>query len=105
MPSCVWHAQRPESWRNFNAEVLNYRKDGSTYWVEISIYPLRDPSGWFTHWVSLQRDVTSRHQQLFSISATRPTRIRSPACPTDAPSATTCRPPLIACTATPVRRW
>jgi diguanylate cyclase (GGDEF)-like protein/PAS domain S-box-containing protein len=49
------------SWRSHSAEVLNYRKDGSTYWVDIAISPLRDSSGWFTHWISVQRDVTSRH--------------------------------------------
>ncbi|CAK6693256.1 diguanylate cyclase [Synechococcus sp. CCY9201] len=53
-----------ENWRSFNAEVLNYRKDGSTYWVDIAISPLQDPSGWFTHWISVQRDVTSRHHNL-----------------------------------------
>ncbi|MCT0226554.1 diguanylate cyclase domain-containing protein [Synechococcus sp. CS-1328] len=53
-----------ESWRSFNAELFNYRKDGSTYWVDIAISPLRDASGWFTHWVSVQRDVTSRHHNL-----------------------------------------
>jgi diguanylate cyclase (GGDEF)-like protein/PAS domain S-box-containing protein len=48
------------AWRPIVSEVLNYRKDGSTFWVEMNIAPLADATGWFTHWVSVQRDVTAR---------------------------------------------
>jgi two-component sensor histidine kinase len=41
-------------------ELLNYRKDGATFWVELSIVPVADETGWFTHWVSVQRDVSDR---------------------------------------------
>jgi diguanylate cyclase (GGDEF)-like protein/PAS domain S-box-containing protein len=47
-------------WESSTTEVLNYRKDGSTFWVQFDIAPLADPDGWFTHWVSIQRDVTAR---------------------------------------------
>ena len=49
-------------WRPIRIEVLNYRKDGSEFWVELSIVPVADASGWFTHWVSVQRDVGQRKQ-------------------------------------------
>ncbi len=39
-------------------EVINYRKDGSPFWVELNIRPLFDANGWQTHWISIQRDVT-----------------------------------------------
>ncbi|WP_245930653.1 HWE histidine kinase domain-containing protein [Methylobacterium radiodurans] len=41
-------------------EVLNYRKDGSTYRVEWVITPVCDGDGRIAHWVSTQRDVTER---------------------------------------------
>ena len=41
-------------------EMINYRKDGSEYWVELSLVPLMDETGCYTHWVSVQRDITER---------------------------------------------
>ncbi len=49
-----------KDWKPVEVEVLNYRKDGSTFWVELSIVPVADETGWFTHWVSVQRDVSER---------------------------------------------
>ncbi len=40
----------------FSGEVINYRKDGSTYEVEWSINPVRDSADQITHFVSVQRD-------------------------------------------------
>jgi len=50
-----------QAWDSFCLELLNNRKDGSTFWSEIAVTPLQDESGWFTHWVAVQRDVTARH--------------------------------------------
>ncbi|GAN46019.1 PAS domain S-box-containing protein [Methylobacterium sp. PvP062] len=44
----------------FQGETLNYRKDGSAYWVEWLITPVKNADGHITHWVSAQRDVTER---------------------------------------------
>lgn len=44
----------------FQAEALNYRKDGSVYVVEWLIAPVRKADGRITRWVSAQRDVTER---------------------------------------------
>lgn len=43
-------------------ELINYRKNGSKYWVEINLVPIRDQAGKITHFVSVQRDVTDRKQ-------------------------------------------
>lgn len=43
-------------------ETVNYRKDGSTYRVEWLITPMRDGSGDLTHWIAVQRDITSLRQ-------------------------------------------
>jgi two-component system cell cycle sensor histidine kinase/response regulator CckA len=42
------------------AELLNYRKDGSELWVELSLVPVTDPAGRCRHWVMIQRDVSDR---------------------------------------------
>lgn len=43
-------------------EIVNYRKDGSEFWVECNIVPFADEKGEFLHWVSVQRDITERKQ-------------------------------------------
>jgi diguanylate cyclase (GGDEF)-like protein/PAS domain S-box-containing protein len=43
-------------------ELINYRQDGSTYWVELNSVPVINEQGILTHWVSVQRDVTKRKQ-------------------------------------------
>lgn len=40
--------------------VRNYRKDGSEFWNELSLSPVRNAVGEVTHFVSIQNDVTSR---------------------------------------------
>jgi two-component system sporulation sensor kinase C len=42
------------------AIVKNYRKDGSEFWNELSMSPIRNPAGDVTHFVSVQSDVSSR---------------------------------------------
>jgi len=41
-------------------ELVNYRKDGSEFWVECNIVPFANEKGVFSHWVSVQRDITER---------------------------------------------
>lgn len=43
-------------------ELINYRKDGSEFWVEISISPVFNEEGSCTHFVAVQRDVTERRR-------------------------------------------
>ena len=43
-------------------EILNYKKNGEKFWVELSIFPVADERGFFTHWISIQRDITERKQ-------------------------------------------
>lgn len=42
--------------------ILNYRKDGSTFWNDVRITPLKDSSGVTTHFVGVQTDVTDRYR-------------------------------------------
>ena len=41
-------------------EILNYRKDGSTFWNRLSITPVRDAAGEVTHFIGIQSDITAR---------------------------------------------
>ena len=41
-------------------EILNYRKDRSTFWNRLSITPVRDESGRVSHFIGIQSDVTAR---------------------------------------------
>ncbi len=41
-------------------EMINYRKDGSAYWVDANFVPITEDSGEFTHWVAVQRETTER---------------------------------------------
>ena len=48
------------NWQPIREQILNYRKDGTPFWVELSIVPVADETGWFRFWVSIQRDITKR---------------------------------------------
>ncbi|MFT5833048.1 MAG: PAS domain S-box-containing protein [Cognaticolwellia sp.] len=54
-----------DAFRDFESiksELIFYRKDGTPYWVGISIVPLKDKNGKTTHFVSIQRDITERKE-------------------------------------------
>lgn len=46
----------------FKGEALNYRKDGSIYFVDWTINPVLSASGEIKAWISVQRDVTRRRE-------------------------------------------
>ena len=60
-----------ERWRPIVVELLNYRKDGTAFWVELSIVPVADATGYFTHWVSIQRDITDRRRTVEALQAVK----------------------------------
>lgn len=49
-----------DRWEPVTEELCNYRKDGSRFWIELSITPVADAGGYFTHWVAVQRDISER---------------------------------------------
>ena len=51
-----------QAWQEVVVELVNVSREGRRYWSEIKASPLADPAGRFTHWVSVQRDVTARHE-------------------------------------------
>ena len=46
--------------RPVRAELINYKKDGSPFWLELEIVPVDYLNRGLTHWVSVARDVTAR---------------------------------------------
>jgi len=51
-----------KAWQPVRAEVINYKKNGEELWLELDIVPISDASGWYTHWVAVERDITQRKQ-------------------------------------------
>lgn len=48
------------SGETIQTDVLKYRKDGGTFWVEVTMRPLMDGRGEVEYIVSVQRDITER---------------------------------------------
>ncbi|MCG9880446.1 MAG: PAS domain S-box protein [Bacteroidia bacterium] len=44
-------------------ELLNYKKDGTKFWVQFSILPLKNKEGKTTHWVAFEKDITKNKEQ------------------------------------------
>lgn len=49
-----------QDWAPVREEVINHRKDGSEFWLELDIVPIANEAGWYTHWVAIERDITQR---------------------------------------------
>ena len=49
-----------ESEQEFTTELLNYRKDGTPFWNQISITPVKDAAGKVSHFVAILHDLTDR---------------------------------------------
>lgn len=50
--------------RPVRTTLLNYAKNGSPYWLDLQIAPLRDSEGRITHFASIQRDMSDTQEQL-----------------------------------------
>jgi PAS domain S-box-containing protein len=46
--------------RPWHGELLNKKKDGTTYWDAVWVYPIRDGSGAVTRFLALKEDITAR---------------------------------------------
>ncbi|MHA7208528.1 putative bifunctional diguanylate cyclase/phosphodiesterase [Arthrobacter sp. MDT1-65] len=54
----------------FEGELLNYRKDGSAFWTELRVIPMRVGNGSeVTHYVSVQRDISNKIALLKQLEA------------------------------------
>lgn len=48
--------------QHFVGSITNYRKDGSSFRVELRISPVYSTAGKLTHWISVQHDVTEQER-------------------------------------------
>lgn len=46
----------------FHIEVLNYKKNGESYWAEVASYPVFDAKGKLQHFFSIASDITERRK-------------------------------------------
>ncbi|MBN2724530.1 MAG: PAS domain S-box protein [Deltaproteobacteria bacterium] len=46
--------------RMWKGEIYNRRKDGSCYWEETTIFPIRTKGGFITHMLAFKQDITER---------------------------------------------
>jgi PAS domain S-box-containing protein len=57
-----------KAWMPVREEVLNHTKQGEEFWLELDISPVADETGWYTHWIAIERDVTERKRAAQAIS-------------------------------------
>lgn len=62
--------QALKAWEPIREEMVNYRKDGSEFIVELSIVPVSDERGWYTHWFSIQREMTEQYKMRRELRST-----------------------------------
>jgi PAS domain S-box-containing protein len=60
-----------EEGRSIQVELINYRKDGSEFWVDLNIVPIVDANGTIAHFVAMQRDITDRKWSEKALLATQ----------------------------------
>ena len=51
-----------ESGESFAGEILDKRKDGTAYWNDLTLHPIRDEQGQLLHVVGVSRDVSERQR-------------------------------------------
>lgn len=51
-----------KKWEAVRAELINYKKNGEEFWLDLDIVPLLNQNGLQTHWVAVERDITDRKE-------------------------------------------
>lgn len=51
------------NWETSEITTINYKKNGEEFWVNFKISPVANEKGWYTHWVSIERDITELKNQ------------------------------------------
>lgn len=59
-----------DAWQPVEITIVNYNKKGEEYWVELSLNPVTNALGEYTHWISIERDVTEKKHQEQKIKET-----------------------------------
>lgn len=48
------------NWESCEITTVNYKKNGEEFWINFSLTPVADETGWYTHWIAIERDVTEQ---------------------------------------------
>ena len=46
------------NWESCEITIINYKKSGEEFWINFSVTPVADETGWYTHWIAIERDVS-----------------------------------------------
>lgn len=49
---------------SLRTDILNYHKDGHSYWAKVSIAPIRNAADALLGFIAIERDITSEHENL-----------------------------------------
>jgi diguanylate cyclase (GGDEF)-like protein/PAS domain S-box-containing protein len=49
-----------EQWQPARVDLINYKKNGDPFWVDLEVSPVWDVERRLTHWVAVGRDITER---------------------------------------------
>ncbi|MBG9388405.1 sensor domain-containing protein [Caenimonas aquaedulcis] len=49
-----------EQWQPVRVDLINYKKNGEPFWVDLEVSPVWDKERRLTHWVAVGRDITER---------------------------------------------
>jgi PAS domain S-box-containing protein len=66
------------SGKAINRQLINYRKDGTEYWMDIHITPVLNSAGKCTHFIAIERDITESKTLKESLKLFRALMERSP---------------------------
>ena len=47
-------------WQPFETSIINYKKNGEEFWNNFSITPVTNETGFCTHWIAIERDITEQ---------------------------------------------
>lgn len=50
------------------AEVVSYRKDGTTYWNQVTMHPIQAAGNVVTHWISIERDISEEVERTSALA-------------------------------------
>ncbi|MFH4966897.1 PAS domain S-box protein [Gaetbulibacter sp. M240] len=51
-------------WESHEVTTINYKKNGEEFWCNFTVVPVPDETGWYTHWIAIERDITEQVNKL-----------------------------------------
>lgn len=49
-------------WESCEITIINYKKNGEEFWINLTVTPVANEKGWYTHWISVERDITESRE-------------------------------------------